>query len=137
MPLYPHKQNKQNQNKMKYYERIEALFFPSAREQEIKQNHSTERGIDRAYIREYKRAQLERDAERQKTLKEAWEKLQALRYTKFSHVANGAYDSGHSDYIEHSENIVRVGVQAPDGTIFEGKAIWSEAILPALKHAGI
>lgn len=122
---------------MKYYEQIQFLQLPSEREKEIKENHSTKRGIERAYLREYRMAQLQRENQLKALLVEAWEKLQVLNYRKFNYRANASYDSGHSDFIEHSQDVVKIGVIAPDGTLFEGKAIWSEGILEALKHAGI
>lgn len=118
------------------YQQIQQLAERSDREKEILAA-SPKYGIAKQFAAEFRRIESDRLAKRQALLKEAWEKLQALGYTKFQYSGNAAYQSGHSDYLESSENWVKWGVVAPDGTKFEGQASWTEGIIPAIAHAGI
>lgn len=118
------------------YQQIQELAERSDREKEILAV-SPKYGIAKQHIAEFRKIESDRLAKRQQLLKEAWDKLQKLGYKKFQYGGNAAYQSGHSDYLEKSENWVKWGVVAPDGTKFEGQASWVEGIIPAIIHAGI
>jgi hypothetical protein len=115
------------------FEKISALEIPSEREKEI----ADRRKRDKSEIRELNDLRQNRIEARNLLIKEGWEKLKALGYEKYKSVSNPAYDSGHSDYVEPSGNVVFWGVQAPDGTQFAGHVSWTEGIIPAIEHAGI
>jgi hypothetical protein len=82
----------------------------------------------------FRQLEFERNERRKILTEETWDLMKSHGYITYKRQGNAAYESGHSDHIDHTEDYLFWGILAPDGTEFPGDVTIFDGFDEALAH---